>query len=924
MLKIKLPLHRNRKESPEIDGTKTPIPFVSLRNKHRLSSTTALALVAILTLSAIFAAFPQRALASGGGVKITEKITFSNGFPIKDTTDNVTLTGPNNSYSATKATSTFTQKGNVGTATVTFTSVSNSNNQKKSPVPSGAYTATAGYSNKAVTVTVNGAGNGSATITDNFTCQISYGLSTCGGAQSIHDAGSVNSVCLGVGACAPVTGGPIIQGGAASNTTGQGGGGGGSTPTCESNGFSLSWIFCPLIEGMAKAVDGVYANFVQPLLVTRPVQLTDMANDPTHTYQIWSNFRVFGDIFLIIALLVVVFGQSLGGGLIDAYSAKKILPRLLIAAVLINLSIYIIALAVDVTNILGDGVGALIEAPFKQAGAFHISLNGGTSGIGLTALVGGGIWAYASLGPLMEFMFVFVLFPALLTFIAILATVLIRRGLILFLILISPIAFALYCLPNTEQYFKKWWDLLLKTLLIYPIIAIIFALANVLSITINTAGQTSGVSATLSDFLSIIALIIPLFLIPYSFKLAGGAIGTLHDTLTGMRQKAHEGFKGNINDPNSRQNRARNRLADRNIRTRERGVSAIGSLSKSQHRSVRALGSRWSPLGMIGRGLNSGDLEYSRSELNKRENEKRETKTGYGPDSSVRALFAEKGSDGIWRSRINGATFSDLEVAKAHQLHGKGAGLSSTQAALNYEIGKAGNDEEYDRLMTMAPYMMESMGYKENEIKSVMKGVGFGAAAKRLDAKHTSYTKNADGTWSRKVNYAAFSQDAAENFGTYPMSNFKTSPIETLHAAYDQAEVAHERGRQARATATQEVAAQGLTGQAATDHIDNAVETAYANAGFGPSDDGIKGSVLAQRTTEDVKSSVQTLDTRLSRGETVGETDDGTPVGGGTGAPGRVNDSIRDLIGHVKRSEQAKQQGRGQTNPQMPGQGELF
>ncbi|HTB48582.1 MAG TPA: MFS transporter [Verrucomicrobiae bacterium] len=348
---------------------------------------------------------------------------------------------------------------------------------------------------------------------------------------------------------------------------------GGSTapPSCEASGFSLSWILCPIIEGAANATDGIYNNIVKPLLVTKPIELTNPSSDPTHTYDIWSNFRVYGDIFLVIALLVIVFGESLGGGLIDAYSAKKILPRLLIAAVLINLSIYLVALAVDLTNIIGSGIANLIEAPFTISGAYTLHIGGATGDLGVAGLLTGGIWAAAGGGALIEFLLLMVMIPAFLTFVAILVTVILRQGLIVLLVLVSPVAFALYCLPNTEQYFRKWWDLLLRTLLVYPLIAILFALGNVLSVTINSTA--SGITGSLTALLSVFALFAPLFLIPYSFRIAGGLLGRFHDLATTTRQRAHEGIKGNASDPDSWRRRSRSKLRQRYA---ERGMDGKG------------------------------------------------------------------------------------------------------------------------------------------------------------------------------------------------------------------------------------------------------------------------------------------------------------------------------------------------------------
>lgn len=340
--------------------------------------------------------------------------------------------------------------------------------------------------------------------------------------------------------------------------------------TCEASAGVFGWMFCGIIEGVASAADGIYAQFIQPLLITQPLELN--SSDPI--FKAWSQFRILGDMFLVVALLVIVFGQTIGGGIIDAYTAKKVLPRLLLAAIGINLSIYLVAGLVDITNAFGNGLKSLIETPFRSSGTFVLDLNGGATGLGLATLVAGIAWGVAIGGPLLSWLFVFVLVPLFLTLIAILAVIIIRRGLIIFLVLIAPVAFALYCLPNTEQYFRKWWELLFKTLLVYPIIAAVFGVANVLAVTTNmaTAGA-GGTTKTLSGIMSIFMLIIPLFLIPFAFRLAGGVLGKLNDIAGGIGQRAHGAIKGRDNDPDSLQNRVRRNVLAKNA---ERNLSARG------------------------------------------------------------------------------------------------------------------------------------------------------------------------------------------------------------------------------------------------------------------------------------------------------------------------------------------------------------
>ncbi|MEO9179740.1 MAG: hypothetical protein ABI221_02555, partial [Candidatus Saccharimonadales bacterium] len=329
-------------------------------------------------------------------------------------------------------------------------------------------------------------------------------------------------------------------------------------PTCESSGFSFSWAFCPIINGLADTVDSIFTNFVQPSLRTNSIDFTSPSGK---LFPVWASFRDVADVLLVIAMLVVVFGQAIGGGLIEAYTAKKILPRLVAAAILINLSIYIVGLSIDVTNVLGRGISGLIYSPFGQQN-WHFKLSGATSGLGLAATFTG-IWAVAAgAGAVISFLGLFVLLPAVIAALGVFVTIIIREGLIIFLAVSSPVAFVLYCLPNTEKYFRQWWSLFMKTLLVYPIIMLVFAITDVLAVTIN-AGSNGGANATsnlsltgwMSDIVSILLVVLPLFLIPYAFKMSGGAIGAIHSSLQGFGKKGVEAVKGNPNDQNSLRNR---------------------------------------------------------------------------------------------------------------------------------------------------------------------------------------------------------------------------------------------------------------------------------------------------------------------------------------------------------------------------------
>jgi len=422
-------------------------------------------------------------------------------------------------------------------------------------------------------------GSGSKTLGSSTDCITGYDLAkniVPPGAGNKGSNGSIGSVGSGGGS-------------GSCGSTGSGSGSGCGEAACEDGGYAFGWALCKIIDGVTHGISDLYNSFIVPELIT-PGVIIGTSSDPTHTFQIWSGFRVFGDIFLILALLIVVIVESAGGGLIDAYSIRKILPRILLAAIFVNISIYLVAAAVDISNVLGISISDILFSPFKGVKhglTFQINpdfshvgdyIAGGTisvfvwelikhahdSGVGKTASAAGSL----AVDGVMWIIFTFIV-PAFFIMLAILATIVFRRGLILFLIFVSPFAFALYCLPNTEKYFRQWWDLLFKALLIYPIIAVMFTMGNILSVTIASSyasgPHTSAVTGAVADTLGLISLFVPLFLIPFSFKIAGGLLGRFHEFATGAATRGHQGVLGDAKDPDSLRNRLkRNFSSSRN------------------------------------------------------------------------------------------------------------------------------------------------------------------------------------------------------------------------------------------------------------------------------------------------------------------------------------------------------------------------
>ena len=138
----------------------------------------------------------------------------------------------------------------------------------------------------------------------------------------------------------------------------------------------LSWIICPAIDMGVNSIDYFFKNIITPLLENTPIS----SSKDDATFVTWQTFRIFGNIVLVGSLLLMVFAQNMGR-FVDAYTIKKMAPRIVIGAIAINISFYLCLIAIDVTNVLGNGMSQIISAPFMKG--FE---NGGDIGIDPTAI----------------------------------------------------------------------------------------------------------------------------------------------------------------------------------------------------------------------------------------------------------------------------------------------------------------------------------------------------------------------------------------------------------------------------------------------------------------------------------------------------------------------------------------------------------
>lgn len=293
--------------------------------------------------------------------------------------------------------------------------------------------------------------------------------------------------------------------------------------SCAING--VGWIVCPVINFMAGVADGAFNFLSNNFLKTDPKVLdTSPANG---TFAAWSYMRTIANVVFVIVFLVIIFSQLTSMG-ISNYGVKKMIPRLIVAAILVNLSYFISQLAVDVSNILGFSIKNLFDGMTSNiAGSTSVNglstnpfnTGGGLAGVAGTVLATAivGVAGYALIST-----FAPILIAAVLALVMILFILVARQVIIILLIVISPLAFVAFILPNTEKLFTQWRKMLTSMLLLFPIIALVFGasqLASQILTAANSFQDTLGSGGNV--FAQIIAsavIVLPLFAVPVLLK----------------------------------------------------------------------------------------------------------------------------------------------------------------------------------------------------------------------------------------------------------------------------------------------------------------------------------------------------------------------------------------------------------------------
>lgn len=290
---------------------------------------------------------------------------------------------------------------------------------------------------------------------------------------------------------------------------------------CNAGFFGFGFLLCPGQNLLNLIIDFLY-GIIENILDWR---LLETSGSQIKSY--WEKFLSIANVILVIAFLVIIYSTATSDGLSN-YDVKKMLPRIVILAVVINISFYVCAAIVDLCNIAGRGVMALL-----------ISTSPGGEGLGLgekigtvvsnvaTGVAGGiagvvaGVILFVSIGP-----------PAVLALIVIILALIFRGVALTMMVIISPIAIALYLFPSAamNKWHVKWRDAFIKMLLVYPMFMAVWGGSKLIaSVTASTQNPVIGFITSLICTIAPAVAIIPLF------KMSGDVMGKATAAIAGSK-----------------------------------------------------------------------------------------------------------------------------------------------------------------------------------------------------------------------------------------------------------------------------------------------------------------------------------------------------------------------------------------------------
>ena len=226
--------------------------------------------------------------------------------------------------------------------------------------------------------------------------------------------------------------------------------------------FVLAFI-AAFVAGASIVVNAVLIAFLAISKSFMEIALNFSLNAPYTSGGVidagWPVLRDLGNMLLILILLAIGIGTMLN---LNNGGWRKLLPIFIVVALLINFTPLFAGIVIDISNIAtrvffdsaqNTGDAFLAQNPFAQD--TQSLFNAGS-------IIGGVFTGNFDIAPVLSVLVLAIasiFFNALIVFAYLLVGFLLfmRIFALWFLVILSPLAFVAFILPNSKKYFRQWW-----------------------------------------------------------------------------------------------------------------------------------------------------------------------------------------------------------------------------------------------------------------------------------------------------------------------------------------------------------------------------------------------------------------------------------------------------------------------------------
>lgn len=314
--------------------------------------------------------------------------------------------------------------------------------------------------------------------------------------------------------------------------------------TVVGEGDIVSSFIVKVLGGFLKPVftlEGIVIAMLTRILMD-VVKYNDFVSSPPVQVG-WTLVRDVANLFFVVLLLAVALGTILKT---ESYNFKRLLPKLLIMAGLVNFSLVIAGLFIDFAQVIMmtfvsaftavTGEGNLIAALHVDKIIFYNSTNPN--------------WAVGSMQLLVTLIFMILMLLIVIIVILVMLVVFVMRIVMLWLLLVLaplPYIMAAWGGSRAQRYYQQWWDEFFKYVMVGPVLAFFLWLAlavgtsdkllgNINPAALNSqAAQSSydssitGILTTIGDpkqlvtFIIVVSLLMASLMITQQLGVAGGS-----------------------------------------------------------------------------------------------------------------------------------------------------------------------------------------------------------------------------------------------------------------------------------------------------------------------------------------------------------------------------------------------------------------